>query len=185
MNKAKPTIIFVLGGPGAGKGTQCSHMVEKFRWVHLSAGELLREERKKGSQKGELIESYLVEGKIVPSEITVGLLEDAMLANGWDQSKFIIDGFPRNFENMNNWNTLMEEKVDLKKVLVFDCPLEVLEERILKRASTSGRSDDNIESLRKRFTTFQEETCEVIKFFQERQAVERIDGNREVATVSH
>ena len=159
MNRAKPIVIFVLGGTGAGKGTQCSYMVDTFKWVHLSAGDLLREERKKGSQKGELIESYLVEGKIVPSEITVGLLEDAMVNRGWEQGKFIIDGFPRNFENMNNWNALMKDKVDLKGVLVFECPLEVLERRIMARAETSGRSDDNIDTLRKRFKTFEDETC--------------------------
>jgi adenylate kinase family enzyme len=76
-------------------------MVDKFNYVHLSAGDLLRAERKRETPKASLIESYLVEGKIVPSEITVSLLEDAMMAHGWDKSSFIIDGFPRNFENMN------------------------------------------------------------------------------------
>ena len=171
----KPQILFVLGGPGAGKGTQCSYLVQKFNCIHLSAGDLLREEvlfiysskRQRGSEKGELIESYIKEGKIVPSEITVGLLEDAMKKNGWNQHIFIIDGFPRNIENHSNWETLMKDKVEVKKVLVFECPFviffivfqDVLTQRILERGKSSGRVDDNIESLKKRFTTFEQETA--------------------------
>lgn len=79
---AKPNIIFVLGAPGSGKGTVCSRIVETFGYVHLSAGDLLREERnRKGSEFGELIETYIRNGQIVPVEITCSLLENAMNQN--------------------------------------------------------------------------------------------------------
>lgn len=79
---AKPNIIFVLGAPGSGKGTVCSRIVETFGYVHLSAGDLLREERnRKGSEFGELIETYIRNGQIVPVEITCSLLENAMNHN--------------------------------------------------------------------------------------------------------
>jgi len=71
-----PTVVFVLGGPGAGKGTQCAKIVQEFQYVHLSAGDLLREERNTpGSKCGELIESHIRNGTIVPVEITCSLLE--------------------------------------------------------------------------------------------------------------
>merc|ERR1712217_484321 len=74
----KPNVVFVLGGPGAGKGTQCSNLVKDFGVVHLSAGDLLRAERNSGSADAELINNYIKEGKIVPVEITVGLIKRAM-----------------------------------------------------------------------------------------------------------
>ena len=79
MQAAKKTVVFILGGPGSGKGTQCDLIVKKFNYVHLSAGELLREERRTpGSQYGEIIQKRIDDGKIVPSEITVSLLKRAM-----------------------------------------------------------------------------------------------------------
>lgn len=76
----KPKIVFVLGAPGAGKGTQCEKIVETFGFTHLSAGDLLREERKReGSEYGALIEDNIKNGRIVPVEITCALLENAMI----------------------------------------------------------------------------------------------------------
>lgn len=75
----KPKVVFVLGAPGAGKGTQCSKIVDEFGYVHLSAGDLLREERQRpGSEFGELIEDCITNGKIVPVEVTCSLLENAI-----------------------------------------------------------------------------------------------------------
>ena len=78
----KPQVVFVLGGPGAGKGTQCARIVEKYGYIHLSAGELLRDERKNpDSQYGELTEKYIKDGKIVPVEITISLLRRVRSVN--------------------------------------------------------------------------------------------------------
>ena len=77
-----PAVFFVLGGPGAGKGTQCAKIVEEFGYVHLSAGDLLREERKSGSDQGDMIEEYITAGKIVPVEITIKLLMKAIDKSG-------------------------------------------------------------------------------------------------------
>ena len=103
MELKKPQVVFFLGGPGSGKGTQSALINEKFGFKHLSAGDLLREERKSGSSDGELIESLIKEGKIVPSRITVSLLHNAMKKLGMENGKFLIDGFPRNRENLESW----------------------------------------------------------------------------------
>lgn len=105
----KPRVIFVLGGPGAGKGTQCARMVREYGFVHLSAGDLLRDERDSGSPVGTLIEEYIREGKIVPVEVTVNLIKKAMAASG--SSKFLVDGFPRNFDNLQGWQRVMGDSV--------------------------------------------------------------------------
>jgi len=104
--------IFVLGGPGSGKGTQCSLLHERFGYVHISAGDLLRAERRKGGPLGRLIEDHISEGKIVPSSITVQLLRDAMTSSG--QRRFLIDGFPRSEENLAAWEDIMTDVAEVK-----------------------------------------------------------------------
>ncbi|XP_056631040.1 UMP-CMP kinase [Diorhabda sublineata] len=179
----KPKVVFVLGGPGAGKGTQCLKIVEHFGYTHLSAGDLLRAERNNpGSQYGELIENYIKEGKIVPVEITCSLLEKAMKESG--KEKFLIDGFPRNQNNLDGWNNVVANKIDLQFVLFFDCPLDVCLDRCIKRgASGSGRTDDNEESLKKRCNVYINETRPIIEHYEKYNLVKRIDASKTEAEV--
>lgn len=98
-------VLFILGGPGAGKGTLCRYITEKYGYVHLSAGDLLREERMKPNSKyGELIEKFIKDGKIVPVAITCSLLDNSMQASNSLHKRFLIDGFPRNQDNVDGWN---------------------------------------------------------------------------------
>ena len=163
-----PTVIFVLGGPGSGKGTQCARIVDECGYVHLSAGDLLRAERKSGSEQGALIDDYIRDGRIVPVEITCKLLVDAIKADGG--KRFLVDGFPRNTNNLSGWETVVGSSLRVAGVLVYDCPEEVLEERLMKRGETSGRIDDNIESIRKRFRTFQNESWPIIQYYDHQVA---------------
>ncbi|KAL7644558.1 UNVERIFIED_CONTAM: hypothetical protein RMT77_004095 [Armadillidium vulgare] len=175
---AKYNLVFVLGPPGSGKGTQCSKIVENFGYVHLSAGDLLRAERNNpGSQYGEMIEDYIKNGLIVPVEITCKLLERAMKDSG--KMSFLIDGFPRNEDNLQGWNKQCGEKVNLHFVLFFDCSLETCTERILARgAAGSGRVDDNKESLKKRFDTYMNSTMPIISHYESLGLVRKLDASR-------
>ncbi|XP_046846578.1 UMP-CMP kinase-like [Xenia sp. Carnegie-2017] len=172
MSLQKPIVAFVLGGPGAGKGTQCEKIVKKFGFVHLSAGELLRNERDSGSKDGNLIQNCIKDGKIVPVEITIALIQKAMEKSS--VKKFLVDGFPRNEDNLQGWNNRMTGIVDVKCVLFFDCPEEECIRRIVERGKTSGRSDDNIHSLRKRFNTYKEQTMPIIEHYEKLNLVKRI-----------
>lgn len=160
-------VVFVLGGPGAGKGTQCSLIKEKYPAAHLSVGELLRNEQtKEDSPYKELIRKTLLDGQIVPVDISLELLQQAMREKEVELGSeliYLVDGFPRNFDNLNGWCLNMANYTALWGVLVYQCPLDVLEKRILKRASDSGREDDNLESLRKRFTTFERDTKPIVE----------------------
>lgn len=171
----KSRVIFCLGGPGAGKGTQCERLEREFGFVHLSAGQLLRSERESGSADGELIESYLSEGKIVPVALSLGLLRREMESR--NSSRFIIDGFPRNQDNLDGWNELMSGVskgysclskfahagiADVDCVLFYDVPVKELVRRMISRGETSGRSDDNVAAAEKRIATFYESTMPLI-----------------------
>merc|ERR1711944_53230 len=157
---------------------QSQRIVEKFGYVHLSAGDLLRAERKTpGSEHGETIEEHIVNGTIVPVAITCSLLERAMNESG--KNDFLIDGFPRNEDNLTGWNQAMGDKVNLKFVLNFECSQETSIQRCLARgAAGSGRTDDNEESLKKRFVTFVNVTTPIIEEFRTKGLVREIDANR-------
>jgi UMP-CMP kinase len=176
----KVTVLFVLGGPGAGKGTQCANLVRDYNFTHLSAGDLLRAEQdRKDSEFGDLIKSYIKDGKIVPMEVTVQLLENAMTEvvekDKDHKGKFLIDGFPRKMDQALKFE---ETVCPSKFVLFYDCPEEEMQKRLLKRGETSGRSDDNAESIKKRFRTFVETSMPVVDFFQKQDRVIKIDATK-------
>ena len=191
QKKAKPMlplcdVVFVLGGPGAGKGTQCQMLQERQDgWVHLSAGDLLRAERKAGGELGDLINAKIAAGALVPSSITCKCIERGMI-KAFQQSKatkFLIDGFPRSHENMQAWEDTMSRH-NVKFVLNFECPEEVLVGRLLERGKNSGRADDNIETIRKRFNTFKLQSLPIIDYFKEKGVdVHQIESDKGVEQV--
>ena len=176
--KKKYHVVFVLGGPGAGKGTQCDMIIKNNpQWAHLSAGDLLRAERKNNdSELATLINSKISSGQIVPAEITVRLLEKAMEES--NKTYFLIDGFPRSEGNVIVW----EEKMachQIEFVLFLDCPEEIMTNRIVLRGQTSGRIDDNLSVLKKRFETFRRESMPIINRYDKMGKVKKVlaDGN--------
>lgn len=173
---SKFEVVFVLGGPGAGKGTQCSLIVQNFGYTHLSAGDLLREERNSGSELADMINTFIKEGKIVPAEITVGLLRTAMEKS--DGNKFLVDGFPRDMDNLKCWEAQMADVANVKFLLFLDCPQEVMLGRLLERGKSSGRIDDNEESIRKRFKVYEDSTRPIINYFTSINKVRAVDSNR-------
>ncbi len=179
-------VIFVLGGPGAGKGTQCQLLSENIGWAHLSAGDLLRAERQKaGSDLADIINSNISAGKIVPSEITVLLINNAMedLKKSKGQTKFLIDGFPRNEGNVNSWREVIGNRARVEKVLFLECPEDILTSRLLERSKTSGRNDDSIDVIRKRFVTYREESMPIIQMYQGGGKVRKIIADRSIEEV--
>ncbi|OTB08738.1 hypothetical protein M426DRAFT_316754 [Hypoxylon sp. CI-4A] len=199
------TVIFVLGGPGAGKGTQCERLVARYGFAHLSAGDLLRaEQNRPDSEFGDLIRHHIRNGLIVPMEVTIALLEAAMRqildeptaaaaaaavtssststststsdpqAGGRkNKGRFLIDGFPRKLDQATKFE---EAVVPARFVLFFDCPEAEMERRLLERGKTSGREDDNADSIRKRFRTFVETSMPVVDYFDRQDRVVKVDA---------
>lgn len=179
---AKPPrrrIFFVLGGPGSGKGTQCQRLVDRFGFDHFSAGDLLRAEVVSQSEEGNMIAEVIKEGKIVPGHITIGLLKNAIEAS--TAPGILIDGFPRQLDQAGSFEKQIS---DFEFVLFFDCPEEEMEKRLLERGKTSGRTDDNIESIRKRFETFSRTSMPVIQYYEAKGKVHRINATESVEEVT-
>ena len=153
---AKWNIIFVLGSPGGGKGTQCDKIKNKYKIYHYSCGELLRNAVKENNEEAELINSYMKEGKIVPARITCELQKKCMEKNDKEYKNFLCDGFPRNEENLKYFFEVMGDDIKVLCTLFLTCPENVCIERIQNRGG--DRVDDNIDTIKKRFKSLKEET---------------------------
>lgn len=183
----KPKIIFILGGPGSGKGTQSKKLVDNCGFVHFSVGDQLRNEIAKGGPEAQQIENYIKGGNIVPGKVTVNLLKKAMKEKGWEKSKFQIDGFPRNQANQDDFRNVIGDTVDVRGVLQQDLSEEIMTERIKKRAAEAGpttkRSDNNAEAIKKRFDVFNNDTKPIIEQYEKKNHCYRISSDNTIEGV--
>jgi adenylate kinase len=167
-------IIFVVGGPGSGKGTQCEKIVAKYGYSHFSSGDLLRAEVASGSPRGQELNALMEKGELVPLEIVLAMIKDNMLA-AKDAKGFLIDGYPREVAQ----GIKFEESIaPCTFVLFVDVAQEVMVERFLSRGKSSGRVDDNEETIKKRLKTFVESTEPVITHYQAQNKVRRVDSSK-------
>ncbi|CAH1271782.1 AK5 [Branchiostoma lanceolatum] len=168
-------VIFVVGGPGCGKGTQCERIVAKYGYTHLSSGDLLRDEVKSGSERGKKLTEIMEKGELVPMSVVLDLLKEAMLAKAGESQGFLIDGYPREVQQ----GAEFEEKIaSCDCVLYFECSDETMTERLLGRAKTSGRVDDNEETIKKRLTTFHNATEPVVQYYEDKKKLAKISAER-------
>lgn len=175
---ASAPIFFILGGPGSGKGTNCALLVEEFGLNHFSAGDLLREEAAKDTELGHMITKILKDGQIVPMEVTIRLLVEAM-AKVPNARGFLLDGFPRKMDQALKFE---EEVAKARQVVYFSCTEQEMEARLLCRAGQgSGRSDDNAETIRRRFKTNLEQCMPVVDKYRHEGRLTEIpsQGTRE------
>ncbi|KAG5486628.1 hypothetical protein CUR178_07995 [Leishmania enriettii] len=175
-------VFFILGGPGSGKGTNCARLAEDFGYTHFSAGELLREAARSGKSEvakriGEIIRS----GNIVPSEITVELLRQA-IADHPSSVGYVIDGFPRKEDQAR----MFEEGIaKATGILFYDCSEATMENRLLSRGANAGekRGDDAAETIRHRFRVNVQECMPVVEAYKASGRCHVIDANRDRDTV--
>ncbi|TGZ54770.1 hypothetical protein CRM22_010551 [Opisthorchis felineus] len=166
--------IFILGGPGSGKGTQCEKLVKKYKYNHLSSGDLLRAECESGSSRGQELKAIMERGELVPLGIVLSLLKEAMLRCVKKNRIFLIDGYPRELEQGIRFE---KEVCPCLCVITFDVSEQVMVQRLKKRGETSGRVDDNEETIIKRLKTFNESTKPVIDHYEKQNKLIRIDAS--------
>lgn len=158
---SKTDIIFMIGGPGVGKGTQCAKIIQDFNVEHISVGELLREEQKNpNSVFGEFIKESIANSVIVPPPLSIMLLKSRIQAIQAKGKGVLIDGFPR---SIGQAVAFEQEISDKYSTIALDCSPEAMRERVKVRAQTSGRDDDNANSMEKRLKTFNDSNREVLE----------------------
>lgn len=188
----KPIVLFILGGPGSGKGTLCDQLVAKLHLNHYSTGDLLRKEQEEHpeSELSKSIKACMVEGKLVPSEVLLAIIKKNILelkAKSDPSSPppvILLDGFPRSQENIDAWKQFkMEEVVEGRFCLYLECGYETMEKRIMGRAQTSGRADDKPETIKKRFETFENQTKPILEYFVNIKKLVKVNAETDPDTV--
>jgi len=173
--------IILCGAPGCGKGTQSALLVDKYNLKHLSTGELLRAEIESKSEVGILADSYISNGNLVPDEMIIEILLKKIDSLAADVTGFILDGFPRTVEQAVALENAFEERKN-KIAFLIDIQVETKEliTRLLKRGETSGRSDDNLDTIKKRLQVYETKTAPVNDFYKELNKYHAINGIGEI-----
>lgn len=176
--------LVLFGPPGAGKGTQSERIIQKYRLMHLSTGDLLRSQIAAGTALGLRAKQLMDQGLLVPDDVVIGMIESKLRENQ-DATGFIFDGFPRTVRQAEALDELLSQhrtSITLMVALVVDD--EELTRRLLLRGQTSGRPDDqNEELIRRRVTEYNEKTTPVASYYADQQKLATIDGIGDIETI--
>lgn len=169
--------LILFGPPGSGKGTQAEKLIEKYGLLHISTGDLFRYEMSNDTPLGLKAKEYMAQGELVPDEVTIGMLKNKVNQNP-DASGYIFDGFPRTIVQAEALDAFLNEKNTTITALVsLNVGEEELVARLLNRGKSSGRADDNDESIiRNRITVYQRDTSQVFDYYQNFDKSHLIDG---------
>lgn len=172
------TVIF--GPPGSGKGTQSEKIIEKYGLEHISTGDLLRYEISHHTHLGTLAKSYIDKGNLVPDDLIIDMI-DNKLDKLINVPGVIFDGFPRTIEQAEALKELLKSHSEEVSVMInLDVDRQELIDRLLKRGETSGRSDDNLETIEKRLSVYESQTTPVIDYYKKEKKLVEIKGIGEV-----
>lgn len=176
--------LLIMGPPGAGKGTQAIGLAERLNAAHISTGDIFRANVSQETELGLEAKRYMDAGEYVPDEVTNAMVRDR-LAQDDTREAFILDGYPRTLDQVETLDQILADlgsQLDAVLELVVDG--EELIQRLLKRAETSGRSDDTEEVIRHRQQVYTTETAPLIEVYRQRGLLREVDGMGEVEEIS-
>ena len=176
--------IILFGPPGAGKGTQSKYLVNKLNAFQISTGDLLREEIKKNSDIGKAITSDMKHGKFISDEIVNKLIEELVYDTN-KKDKLIFDGYPRSLKQAENLDVLLKnsnQHIDL--ILFLKVDKDTIIKRLEKRKAIENRSDDDTDTIVKRYETYMETTQPVLNFYSKNPNFKEIDGGLEIDEIT-
>ncbi len=173
--------LILFGPPGSGKGTQSEKLIAKYHLKHLSTGDLLRSEINNKTPLGLEAKSLMDKGILVPDEVVIGMISSALDANP-KANGFLFDGFPRTSTQAEALDKLLAlKKTSISVMLALEVGEEELVKRLLKRGETSGRSDDNNDTvIRERILEYNKKTTPVAEYYKKLQKVVMINGEGSV-----
>ena len=177
--------IVLFGPPGAGKGTQSERLIEKFKLIHLSTGDIFRANLKNETSLGELARTYMDKGQLVPDEVTIEMLKAEVLKHS-SPIGFIFDGFPRtNAQAIALDELLTSLETEISIMLALEVEEEELKKRLLARAEQSGRADDaDAAIIENRIAVYNNETAPVKTYYQGQNKFTSIQGTGNIDEIT-
>lgn len=168
--------LVIFGAPGSGKGTQSDLLVAKYGFRHISTGDVLRAEIKQGTELGRTAQQFIDKGQLIPDELMIEIL-----ASVYDSlcpcEGVIFDGFPRTIPQAEALKKMLAQRgTEVSAVLQLEVPEEMLTERLLNRGKTSGRADDNAETIRKRLEVYNSQTAPLAAWYAAEGKLHAIKG---------
>ena len=176
--------IVLFGPPGAGKGTQSKYLVNKLNAFQISTGDLLRDEINKNSEIGKSIINDMNDGKFVSDNVVNKIIKN-LISDPQKKNRLIFDGYPRSLSQAKNLNSLLEasnQKIDL--ILFLNVDKETIIKRLEKRKIIENRSDDDSETILKRYDTYMKTTKPVLNFYSSNPNFREIDGSLEIDEIT-
>lgn len=168
--------IVIFGAPGSGKGTQSDKLIEKYGLNHISTGDVLRSEIKKGTELGKTAQQYIDQGQLIPDDLMVSILANVYDSFG-DHKGVIFDGFPRTIPQAEALKQMLSERGDKVAAMIeLDVPEDELMKRLILRGQQSGRADDNEETIKKRLVVYHSQTQPLIQWYNQEGIHYHIDG---------
>ncbi len=184
-NKSLMINIVLFGKPGAGKGTQAEFLKSKYQLFHISTGDLFRHHISNKTDLGMLAQSYMNKGDLVPDQVTIDMLKEAVDQNT-EAKGFIFDGFPRTTQQAEALDEFLSEKsMSISATLALEADDDILIDRLIKRGETSGRADDqDEEKIRNRFDEYNNKTAPLRAFYEAQGKFHSVNGIGEIEEIT-
>jgi len=168
--------LILFGPPGAGKGTQAIKIAEKYGWVHISTGDILRSEVSQGTPLGLKVKAVMEAGILVSDELLIEIMESVFRKND-TAGGFVLDGFPRTLNQAKELDQMLVKLgTNVSLVLSLDVDEEELVKRLLKRAQEQGRKDDTEEVIKNRLVQYHQHTKPLIEYYEEKKLLKNVRG---------
>jgi adenylate kinase len=175
--------VILFGPPGSGKGTQSEKIIEKYKLVHISTGDLLREEVANKTELGKKAKEIMDRGELVSDDIVIGMIRKK-LEEHQDDPGFIFDGFPRTVEQARELRKALTDYDERVSIMIsLEVPREELVKRLLKRGEETGRSDDNMETINNRIDVYERQTIPVTYYYDKMHKHVPVDGIGSIDTI--
>lgn len=173
--------VVIFGAPGSGKGTQSEKLIEKYGLHHISTGEVLRDHIARQTPVGQIAQTYISKGQLIPDSLMIKILEDIVDNEPKAKGGVILDGFPRTIPQAEALKKFMEQRGDeIHHVIGLEVPEEELVDRMIKRGQQTGRADDNPETIKNRLKVYQESTTPLRDYYIKEGKYRQINGSGSV-----
>ena len=170
--------IVIFGAPGSGKGTQSDNIIKNYGLFHISTGDVLRDNIKRGTELGATAKAYIDRGQLIPDELMIDILASVLDSHKQEAAKGVIfDGFPRTIAQAEALDVMLAERgTAISTVIGLEVPEDELVQRIIKRGQLTGRSDDNMETVQNRLNVYHNQTSPLKAFYEQKSLYQAIEG---------